>query len=321
MRTQFLNQKSQVFAGASPFEVSAFVNRHVGCHGLRLNRVKTGAAALNHCKAGSIDLCRLSYGAEARVLSAGLADIYHLQFILRGHCRYLSGAKSLDLAAGHALVINPEEPIDLVYSEDCEKFIVRIPAAMFNEVCSEHRWCKPNEYIRFSQQPYRFEDVDSLLQLLSLLCQEAESGLATPQMLQHYNRVVSTKLMTMLRHDVRLAEPAAHAPSFERLAQYVDEHIRDDITPAELARQAHLSLRSLYLLFAKNAMTSPMDYIRRRKLEKVHAELMSPDSLLANVTAIALDYGFNHLGRFADLYKATFGVLPSDSLRSRQATM
>lgn len=292
MRAQFLNQKSQIFAGASPFEVSEFVNRHVGCHGLRLSGTKAVGASLKHRKAGSIDLCHLSYGAEARVLSAGLPDIYHIQFILRGHCRYLSGANLLELSAGHALAINPEEPIDLVYSEDCEKFIVRIPAATFNEVCSEHRWCKPNKYIRFSRQPYRFEDVESLMQLLSLLCEEAESGMATPQMLQHYNRVLSTKLMTMLRHDVRLAEPSAQAASFERLAQYVEEHIRDDISPADLAGLAHLSLRSLYLLFERNVRTSPMEYIRRRKLEKVHAELCNPGSSLANVTAIALDYGF-----------------------------
>jgi transcriptional regulator GlxA family with amidase domain len=36
-----------------------------------------------------------------------------------------------------------------------------------------------------------------------------------------------------------------------------------------------------------------------------------------SVTAVALDYGFTHLGRFSECYKATFGILPSDSLKRR----
>lgn len=318
MTSQFLNQKSQVFTRASPFEVSEFVNCHVGCHRLSLLRHNESNASLSHRKAGSVDLCRLSYGAQARVLSEGLSDIYHFQFILRGHCRYQFRGNELVLSAGHVMVINPNEPIDLVYSEDCEKFIVRIPASMFSEVCTEHRWSMPIGCIRFSLEPYRFEDVQSLIQLLDLLCQEAESDQATPQMLQHYNRVVSSKLMTLLRHNVSLSEPPAHAASFDRLAKFIDENIRNKITTAQLANQAHLSVRSLYLLFEKNVKKSPKDFIRQKRLEKVHAELMGNRSRLANVTAIALDYGFTHLGRFSDLYKASFGSLPSETLKLRQ---
>ena len=31
-----------------------------------------------------------------------------------------------------------------------------------------------------------------------------------------------------------------------------------------------------------------------------------------------LEYGFSHLGRFSELYKSTYGVLPSQSIRCRQ---
>jgi AraC-like DNA-binding protein len=39
---------------------------------------------------------------------------------------------------------------------------------------------------------------------------------------------------------------------------------------------------------------------------------------VANVTAVALEFGFTHLGRFAELYRQTFGILPSTSLKARQ---
>lgn len=319
MSLDFLKNESSIFAGVNPFEVSDYVNQHVGSHALRLSNSCNTSASLNHRKAGSLDLCRLSYGAKARIVSEGLPDIYHVQFILHGHCHYALYRDSVSLSAGHVLLINPDEPIDLTYSEDCEKFIVRVPSSLFNEACIEHRWFKPNENIKFNQTPYKFEEIDSLLYLLKLLCEEAESGSATPQMLQHYNRVVAGKLMTMFKHNIPLETTTLQSVSFERLVQYIEDNIKRDISAEELATYSHLSLRSLYMLFEKNAKTTPKNFIRQKKLEQVYATLMDPGSRTVNVTAVALDYGFMHLGRFSEFYKATFGLLPSESLKARQA--
>ncbi len=169
MAFQFLNGASSVFAAANPFEVSEYVRANVGSHSLRLSSASDASASLSHRRAGMLDLCRLTYGAQARILSEGLGDIYHAQFILRGHCRYALPNTTLDLSAGHVLVINPDDPLDLTYSDDCEKFILRILSTMLDDACAEHRWFKPHERIKFSQEPHRFEDIDSLLILLRLL--------------------------------------------------------------------------------------------------------------------------------------------------------
>lgn len=319
MSLQFLNGCSKVFSSANPFEVSDYVRTNVGSHSLRLSNAGQSSASLSHRRAGTLDLCKLSYGTQARIVSEGLIDIYHAQFILRGHCRYTLANTTLDLSAGHVLVINPDEPLDLTYSDDCEKFILKIPSPMLNEACEEHRWFKPNEHIRFSQIPHRFEDIDSLLMLLRLLCEEAESGMATPQMLQHYNRVVTTKLMVLLKHNVSMTTPPQHTPNFERLVNFIERNIKLELTAEQLAQHAGLSLRSLYMLFEKCAKTTPKCFIRKKKLEQVHATLTDPTQPCPNVTAVALEYGFTHLGRFSELYKSTYGVLPSQSIRCRQS--
>ncbi len=318
MHLQFLNRSSSVFAAANPFEVSEYVRANVGSHSLRLSGNTGASASLSHRRAGMLDLCRLSYGAQARIVSEGLGDIYHAQFILRGHCRYTLAHTTLDLSAGHVLVLNPDDPLDLTYSDDCEKFILRIPAPMLDDACAEHRWFKPNERIKFSPEPHRFEDIDSLLLLLRLLCEEAESDMATPQMLQHYNRVVTTKLMVMLKHNVGMVAPTQHAPSFARLINYIERNIKLELGVEQLAQHAGLSLRSLYMLFEKNARMTPKNFVRQKKLERVHAILNDPTQPCPNITAVALEYGFTHLGRFSELYKSTYGVLPSQAMRCRQ---
>lgn len=315
---KFLNERSSIYAGANPHEVSEYVNHHIGRHAIRLNGAGSGSAALSHRKLGLIDLCRLSYGGQARVLSEGIGDIYHVQFILRGHCQYEMHGRDNSFSAGHLLVINPDEPVDLTYSDDCEKFILKIPGSLFDDSCSEHRWFKPTEGLRFSPVPYRFQELESLLYLLTVLCEEAEAGIATPQILSHYNRVVASKLLTMLKNNVSMETPTLQSISFERLAQYVEDNLKRDISVEELAKYAHMSVRSLYLLFEKHAKTTPKNFIRQKKLEGVHETLLDPACRVANITAVALDYGFTHLGRFSEFYKSTFGVLPSDSLRERR---
>ena len=74
-----------------------------------------------------------------------------------------------------------------------------------------------------------------------------------------------------------------------------------------------------FMLFDKHLGTTPKHYIRQRKLERVRACLSDPVARVRNVTEVALDYGFLHLGRFSESYRSAFGELPSDTLRRRES--
>lgn len=317
MNYPLLNEKSRIFQGASPHDVSGYISEHVSAHNIRFPGAMGEAAELCHQKVGVADLCRVSYGGQTRVLTPGLGDSFHLQIILRGHCSYTIRGQSFDFGRGDVMLMNPHDEVDLIYSADCEKFILRIPATLLDDVCAEHRWYKPRAGIEFIPVRYRFDEIESLLNLVSLLCVEAESSAGTPQMFGHYNRVVAAKLLTLMKHNLSLDMPCLQSGSFERISEYIEERIKQDIGVDELAQVARMSLRSLYLLFERHAKTTPKCYIKQRKLEKVHAILTDPSFAVPNVTAVALDYGFTHLGRFSECYKAAFGVLPSDSLKRR----
>jgi transcriptional regulator GlxA family with amidase domain len=100
-------------------------------------------------------------------------------------------------------------------------------------------------------------------------------------------------------------------------AAYIEGHLREDIDVEALARQASMSLRSLYALFERHAGATPRQYIRRLKLERIRACLSDPACPVRSVTELALDYGFLHLGRFAESYRQQFGELPSETLKRR----
>jgi transcriptional regulator GlxA family with amidase domain len=87
-------------------------------------------------------------------------------------------------------------------------------------------------------------------------------------------------------------------------------------TAAELASAVSLSVRSLQEGFRRALDTTPMTYLRRVRLERVHEELVAASPGMLGVTEVAMRWGFVHLGRFATSYREAYGELPSETARA-----
>ena len=319
MKQDFLSDKSLIFAGATPDDISIYLARHILCHDLRLSGAPTRDAQLKHRRLATFDIFQASFASAVR-LSARVPDhTYLLQIVLAGSCQRHGDAESRTLAGGEIFISNPQEPLHLACAPDCELLLVKIPASLFDEVCHEHGWAQPRRKASFDSSPRACSELPNLCNRLTLICQEVEDGTATPQILQHYSRTLACKLLSRLDNNVGMARNDQKSESYRRLVDYIEQNIKDDISVEALARHANLSPRSLYLLFEQHANTTPRNFIRQKKLEQVYATLMDPARSIINVTAVALDYGFSHLGRFSEFYRSTYGVLPSDALRNRLA--
>lgn len=265
-----------------------------------------------------LDLCGLRH-PDTAVHAASVADgAYEIHLILNGHCRAPQLRHARQLGVGHIVMRDANEADALNCSDDFDSLIVRLPLATVQELCVEHGWVKPEGNGAFSSTPLRLDERKRLLQLCELVRAEVEADTTPPEVLQHYASLLACKLIATLHQGSIHGEPDAQARCLARVLQYVDDNIRHDITAERLAQHAGLSVRSLYMLFEKSARMTPKAYIRKKKLEHVYSTLMDPASRVANVTAVALEFGFTHLGRFAELYRQTFGMLPSTSLKTRQ---
>ncbi len=81
-----------------------------------------------------------------------------------------------------------------------------------------------------------------------------------------------------------------------------------------LARGCGVSVRTLQDNFRQFTGLSPLEWWRNYRLDRVRAALRAaqPDT---GVTQAAMAYGFYHLGRFAEQYRARFGEPPRETLR------
>ncbi|MBA1245422.1 AraC family transcriptional regulator [Pseudomonas japonica] len=313
-----LSERSRVFERADAHAVSDYVNQHVGTHCIRLPPTGRPEASIRHRTFASLDLCRISYGGAVRVTSTALGTSYHLQILLRGHCTSRAGAIEHTYVPGEMLLINPDDPVDLTYSQDCEKFILRLPVSVLERACLGQSRAVPTTGIRFGQARHDLAHHSEFAGLLDLICREAE-GYALEGIPVLYERIVAGKLLGLLANNAwhaPLASPGASV--FDTLSEYIDAHVSEEIGLERLLKVAGVSERTLYSLFERKAGVSPREYIRQRKLDCVHQRLQHPAT--HSVTQAALDIGFLHLGRFAETYRKRFGELPSHTWKRHHET-
>ncbi len=94
---------------------------------------------------------------------------------------------------------------------------------------------------------------------------------------------------------------------------YLEDHLGDDLTVADIAGACNLSVRGLQTLFRNRLGTTPMACLREARLRRVHEELRASDSA-ATVSAVAACWGLSHYGRFAAAYRERYGESPQETL-------
>lgn len=147
-------------------------------------------------------------------------------------------------------------------------------------------------------------------------------GLAgpSPVLAAEIEHSILTAMLLTQRHNYTesiFAVPTLPSPrTVRRVVELIDAAPEKAFTVASLAMHAGVSERSLHAAFRRQVGMSPMSYVRVRRLQQAHDELLHLDpSAGVTVTDVALRHGFTHTGRFAAAYRRRFGEPPSATLR------
>ncbi|MBO0982705.1 helix-turn-helix transcriptional regulator [Rathayibacter sp. SD072] len=98
--------------------------------------------------------------------------------------------------------------------------------------------------------------------------------------------------------------------------EHMHAHAHLPLAIEDIATHTGVSVRGLQALFRRELDLTPLDYLRRIRLDRVHAELRTLDHGTTTVGEIAGRWGFTHLGRFSAHYAARFGEYPKTTLSS-----
>ena len=98
--------------------------------------------------------------------------------------------------------------------------------------------------------------------------------------------------------------------AISRSVAFMEEHLGQPLTVAQIAGAARMSPRGLQAAYRRGMDTTPMAHLRALRLEAAHADLLAADPATSTVGDIAARWGFTHLGRFAAAYRDRYGRKP-----------
>lgn len=103
----------------------------------------------------------------------------------------------------------------------------------------------------------------------------------------------------------------------QRVAQWAADVPEETLNLLELSQVAGVSLRQLQSAFKAFTGMAPSQWLRLRRLNSAHRELLSRGPSETTVAEVAMHWSFWHLGRFSSSYGALFRELPSETLKRR----
>ncbi|MFE0514560.1 AraC family transcriptional regulator [Streptomyces sp. NPDC058964] len=274
---------------------------------------------------GPLTLGELGCGADVRMRFGDLGA-YHVDLPLTGRLAWRQGTRETALATpARAGVFQPEGRTTLEkWGRHCRLLAVKIePQALLR-----HLEALTGDAVRPSLRLAPAMDLTAgpgrtwarLVRFVTDQTVDERGLLRQPLLAARMCDSLLTGLLLATDHPYResLDRPVPHgvARPVKRVVDAIQARPEYPYTTTELADLAGVSGRWLQEVFRREVGTSPMTYLRDVRMDRVRAELAAADPGTTTVSDVAYRWGFGHLGRFAEKYRARFGELPSQTLRS-----
>ncbi|MDT2023557.1 AraC family transcriptional regulator [Methylocella sp. CPCC 101449] len=267
---------------------------------------------------GETSISLLRYGSEAEVVAPPL-DFYLLQITLSGRVGLRAEGFETVLEAGSAFIMNPNTAYRKLWDREAQQILLKIPrsrlAARVGVASSQAVEFAPDRLLAecFATPVHRLLDrLDDCFSDGSGHCKPSAAIRAGE------NDLLDVVLAALPHRLIETRETAAdHAVPY--YIWRAERHLRASpgvtVTTATLARLSGVSKRTLQEGFQRFRGRTPSQVSRDLRLDRARAVLLK--DARENVTAVALECGFSHLGRFAQSYAERFGETPSQTLRRR----
>jgi AraC-like DNA-binding protein len=256
--------------------------------------------------------------AEAEPLSQ-VVVVWPKQGTVTGRSGGLTSGAGVDQVA---LVSQANEPFS-VQSDDVALVSVMIDPALLASVATGSSMGHLSTSVRF----HSLVPVDAAAARLWRRTVEyvkddllSDDVLATPLVLGHAARMLAAVTLSTFPHtaiaDVQPQDLVyAHPVLLRRAVEFMEANAAADVSIGDIAGAVHLTPRAVQYMFRRHLNTTPIQYLRRIRLENAHCDLVEGDRMRTTVTAIAAKWGFTHTGRFAVQYRHAYGQSPHATLR------
>lgn len=282
-------------------------------------------ARLNAISTGSITFGYLSYGATSRIHLPQMEEAYHINVTLLGssYIRRSDGQVQRTRAGTTGAVLRPDMVHMIEWAGDAGQIALKIPRTRLEQQLTDLTGRPPEGNV----------DIDVLLDLTSVEGQsllrainyvqdewDSDGALVRhPASRRQLESLVLTNLLLAgtgpYRELLENENGTIHSRTVRIVMDFVNDFAIELPTLEDLTRVSRVSARALQTAFRRELGCSPMEYVRRVRLDRARAELLNPTEGVTTIGDVAATWGFYNPGRFSLLYKQQFGEQPSQTLR------
>lgn len=290
---------------------------------LRKRRLE-GTAALNAhfhgLQLGSGGIYYLDYGTDVHIEPKGVDNCYLVSILLAGRARVFAGSQTFVASPERGYLLQPNLGVSMTVEETAQHLILRLEQTMVQDTLRKKLDREPTVPIVFDPQLDLTASANQTFRgLLGLFVDGIDAAAPASLAMQEFERLLVSQLIlgqpSNYRDEVNHSPRPATARSIARAAELIEAHADEPLTVDDIACAIGVTPRCLQNGFRKAYDTTPMAFLRDVRLQRVRTDLMRADSTRTTVTAVALRWGFLHLGRFSVMYHRRFGETPSQTLR------
>jgi AraC-like DNA-binding protein len=264
-------------------------------------------------------LVGLSYNAPVKIHAGNFPRLFLMMHCTRGAASAGQEGERAEWREGQTLPLSAGLDTDLLFNKSFAQKGLRLDVDRLERLCGRLLGHPLDEPLRFALSPFSAEFERTWRHTLLYLSSWQNEALQIPEISR---AALDEYLLTLLLHQhphnysdalAKIESPAI--PSLIRRAErFMSDNAMAAITVSDVAAHLGISLRSLQSGLRQWRGTTPNALLRQIRLQHARDELSRPGAG-DTVTAIALRYGFSHLGRFSALYRSAFGETPISTLR------
>ena len=293
-------------------------------HSLELSDASAALATrYRSVQVDDIGVTVLDYGAPVRIATRGAGDFFLVEIPLGGRSTITTGGQTVVADRATGAVLSFRESVVITRAERSPQLIVRIERPALDAQLRALVGPRAGAPLRFAPAL----DLTSVAgrswrRLVDLLRVEVEQEGAlvhAPAVRAQVRSLLLTQLLScqpsnysdVLRQDGPVPLPKV----VRRAVDLIDGHADEPLTVEDVALATGISVRALQQGFRRYVGSTPTEYLRDVRLERVRSALLAGDPGTLTVTDVASRWGFTHLGRFAGEYRRRFAESPSATLR------
>jgi AraC-like DNA-binding protein len=228
----------------------------------------------------------------------------------------LQGSEQFDFLPGETVILPEGVTMNVGFPEVDEKHPVQCATVALD-------WAMVNKNLNFLNEQYPKKEApfewqfnfshyhfvnnkelaSSINKLINISMEEsmAKEALADLAMKMLILRIIQTQQLACVQ------QHKLNSSRLQAAVRYIQEHLSEKITIAQLAMTACMSQSAFFQSFRESFGISPLEYVLKARIEQAKKLMADPQ---ISVTEVCYASGFNNLNHFSKLFKRMEGISP-----------